>query len=141
MMSPFSGPRLLTTAQVQRILAWHERGESWRRQRKRVLSLGMFARRIHMSQGTLERLLPELDQEIERMLRIREWHRAHRELYAARGQMDTVRGLAREFGVTAATVLSAVRRKGQYKMPPPELITLARIQRRAPLKRRKRSKV
>jgi lambda repressor-like predicted transcriptional regulator len=130
--------RVLTDAQVQRILTWHKQVQAWNEQRKEVPTLRAFARVNRMDPRTLSRWLPTLDQKIELIFRARSWHRAIRKLLAARAELDTLRGLAREFGVSDNTIQNCIRRKGKYKQASPELLATTRVQRRARLDRLRR---
>ena len=130
--------RALTDAQVQRLLAWHLRLAAWQKQRQQVPTLRAFARTNHIDARSLSRLLPKLDQKLELLVRIRDWHCAHRELLAARAQIETLRGLARELQVSDNTIAAAVRRKGEYKQASPELLSATRFHRKAQLDRLKR---
>jgi transposase-like protein len=91
-----------------------------------------------MDPTTLARLLPKLDQKIELFMRIRAWYPADRELRAARAQIDTLRGLAREFGIAENTIYAVIRRNGEYKQVSPELAAETRNKRRAQLDRLRR---
>jgi hypothetical protein len=82
--------------------------------------------------------LPKLDQKLELLMRIRDWHHAHRELLAARAQLETLRGFAREFGVSDNTITGALRRNGEYKQASPELLSTTRFHRKVHLDRLKR---
>ena len=130
--------RVLSDAQVQRVLVWNLRLQAWNEERKKVPTLRAFARANRIDQRTVLRLLPTLDERIEQLIRIREWHRELTKILAARAQIDTLRGLAREFGVSENTIAWVVRRKGEYKQASPELIEETRIRRRIRLDRLRR---
>lgn len=138
MMRLSKGPRRLTRAQVQRILAWHASLESWREKRSRVPTLSAFACENHMHPHTLLRLLPKLNRKIELLVRIREWDRAYRKLLKPLKPTMTLRDLVKECGTCETTVVSAIRRKGQYKAAPPESFAEIRLQRSARIERLKR---
>jgi hypothetical protein len=59
-------------------------------------------------------------------------------LLAARAQLETLRGFAREFRVSDNTIAAALRRKGEYKQVSPELLSATRFHRQAHLDRLKR---
>ena len=130
--------RALTDAQVQRILTWNLRVQAWNEQRKQVATLRAFAQANHMNPSTLLRWLPTLDQKLDLIVRIHKWHCAVGQLLSIRAQFETLRGLAREFGVSENTIASVIRRKGEYKQVSPELMANLRLRRRARLDRLRR---
>lgn len=138
MKSTRGRPRALTDAQVQRILTWNLRLQAWNELRKTVPTLRAFARANRMDPTTVFRWLPTLDEKIDLLIRIREWHHAVEDLVSARAQFDTLRGLAREFGVSENTIAAVIRCKGEYKQASPECISQTRIQRRIRLERMRR---
>jgi DNA-binding transcriptional regulator YhcF (GntR family) len=127
--------RVLNDAQVQRILRWNLQVQEWNEKRMKVPTLRAFARANGIDPRTVTRQLPGLDRKIELLMRIRRWHRALSELLEARAQLDTLRGLAREFRVSDNTIQSVIRRRGEYKQASPELLDEARAQRRVRLER------
>lgn len=131
-------PRVLTDAQIQRILVRHARLQAWQKRRAQIPTLRAFARAHGIDQKSLLRLLPKLDAKIEFLLHVRAWYHEERELLASREQIDTLRGLAREFGVSTTTIGVVVRHNGEYKQVSPELRAATRIERRTHLDRLRR---
>jgi len=129
------GRRALSDAQVQRILIWNMRVQILKELRKDVPTLRAFSRANRVDQKTLLRWVPVIDQKIRLLIRVRDWGRAQKKLQVARMQLDTLRGLAKEFGVSDTTIQSVVRRKGAYKQVSPELVAQARAARRVRLER------
>jgi hypothetical protein len=130
--------RVLTDAQVQRVLDWNMQIQAWNELRKQVPTHRAFAKANKMDPDVLLSWLSTLDQRIELLVRIRDWNRAFRALLSARAKIDTLRGLAREFGVSETTIQNCVRRKGEYKQASPERIAETRALRRVRLNRLRR---
>lgn len=130
--------RVLNDAQVQRVLRCNLQLQAWNEERKKVPTLRAIARAAGVDQRTVLRWLPTLDRDIELLIRIRKWHRALSKLLAARARIESMRGLAREFGVSDTTIGRVARCNGEYKQASPELIAETRLQRRVRLDRLKR---
>lgn len=119
-------PRKLTDVQVQRILEWHAQGKAFRRAHGTRLQL---AQHLCMSVHTLNAYIAHLhplksseshpgrprrltDQQLAEVF---VWHRAYQQHRVAHG---TQVRLARELGVSPATIQHCIRCSGRYETYP-----------------------
>ncbi|MEJ1961059.1 MAG: hypothetical protein WDO56_05720 [Gammaproteobacteria bacterium] len=129
---------MLNDAQVQRVLRCNLQLQAWNEERKKVLRSGPSPARLGWIKGPCCAGCPRSTRDIELLIRIRKWHRALSKLLAARARIESMRGLAREFGVSDTTIGRVARCNGEYKQASPELIAETRLQRRVRLDRLKR---
>ncbi|MEP7247552.1 MAG: hypothetical protein ABI885_28250 [Gammaproteobacteria bacterium] len=149
MKSVHGHPRLLTDAEVARILDWHQDVVAWQRLRDAVKTKRQLARELHVTPATLAAAIRRGDSErnttipkptrgrkpalAETLLStILDWHAEVLVVEAMRKTIWTQQDLALELGVAPATVAYAVAHGGEYKQASPEkrATELARRQRR-----------